>query len=64
MLPPLGDDLRAQTGAVAVIPVALGLLGAAAGIWTLARGSEGGGGGQSPPGSSASCSGWRRQREA
>ena len=40
MLPPLGDDLRAQTGAVAVIPVALGLLGAAAGIWTLARGER------------------------
>ena len=40
MLPPLGDELRAQTGAVAVIPVALGLLGAAAGIWTLARGER------------------------
>jgi general nucleoside transport system permease protein len=40
MLPPLGDDLRAQSGAVAVIPVALGLLGAAAGIWTLARGER------------------------
>ena len=40
MLPPLGDDLRAQTGAVAVVPVALGLLGAAAGIWTLARGER------------------------
>jgi ABC-type uncharacterized transport system permease subunit len=40
MLPPLGDDLRAQTGAVAVIPVALGLLGAAAGIWSLTRGER------------------------
>jgi ABC-type uncharacterized transport system permease subunit len=40
MLPPLGDDLRSQTGAVAVIPVALGILGAAAGIWTLARGER------------------------
>ncbi|MGH3081321.1 MAG: ABC transporter permease [Gaiellaceae bacterium] len=40
MLPPLGDDLRARTGAVAVIPVALGVLGAAAGIWTLARGER------------------------
>jgi simple sugar transport system permease protein len=40
MLPPFGDDLRARTGAVAVIPVALGVLGAAAGIWTLARGER------------------------
>jgi ABC-type uncharacterized transport system permease subunit len=40
MLPPLGDNLRAETGAVAVIPVALGLLGAAAGIWTLTRGER------------------------
>jgi general nucleoside transport system permease protein len=40
MLPPLGDDLRARTGAIAVIPVALGFLGAAAGIWTLARGER------------------------
>jgi general nucleoside transport system permease protein len=40
MLPPLGDDLRARTGAVAVIPVALGVLAIAAGIWTLARGER------------------------
>jgi general nucleoside transport system permease protein len=40
MLPPLGDDVRAQVGAVAVIPVALGILGAAAGIWTLTRGER------------------------
>ena len=38
MLPPLGDDLRAQTGAVEVIPILLGILAVAAGIWTLARG--------------------------
>jgi general nucleoside transport system permease protein len=38
MLPPLGDDLRAETGAVELIPVALGLLAAAAGIWTVTRG--------------------------
>ena len=38
MLPPLGDDLRGQTGAVEVIPVVLGILAVAAGIWTLARG--------------------------
>jgi ABC-type uncharacterized transport system permease subunit len=40
MLPPLGDDLRAQTGVVEVIPVALGILAAAAGIWTLSRGQR------------------------
>jgi ABC-type uncharacterized transport system permease subunit len=40
MLPPLGDDLRAQTGVVEVIPVALGVLAAAAGIWTLSRGQR------------------------
>jgi ABC-type uncharacterized transport system permease subunit len=40
MLPPLGDDLRARTGAVAVIPVVLGVLAVAAGIWTLARGER------------------------
>jgi len=38
MLPPLGDDVRAQTGFVEVIPVALGVLAVAAGIWTLTRG--------------------------
>ena len=38
MLPPLGDDLRAETGAVEVIPILLGILAVAAGIWTLARG--------------------------
>lgn len=40
MLPPLGDDLRARTGAFAVIPVVLGVLAVAAGIWTLARGER------------------------
>jgi ABC-type uncharacterized transport system permease subunit len=40
MLPPLGDDLRAQTGVVEVIPVVLGVLAAAAGIWTLSRGQR------------------------
>jgi general nucleoside transport system permease protein len=40
MLPPLGDDLRAQTGAVVVIPVLLGVLAVAAGIWTMARGER------------------------
>jgi ABC-type uncharacterized transport system permease subunit len=38
MLPPLGDDVRAQSDAVAVIPVALSVLAVAAGIWTLTRG--------------------------
>ena len=38
MLPPLGDNLRAQTGAVEVIPIVLGIVAVAAGIWTLARG--------------------------
>jgi general nucleoside transport system permease protein len=45
MLPPLGDDLRAHSGAVGVIPAVLGLLGAAAGIWTLSRGERRWGGG-------------------
>jgi ABC-type uncharacterized transport system permease subunit len=40
MLPPLGDDLRAQTGVVEVIPVLLGILAVAAGIWTLSRGQR------------------------
>jgi ABC-type uncharacterized transport system permease subunit len=40
MLPPLGDDLRAQTGAVEVIPAALGILAVASGIWVLARGER------------------------
>jgi general nucleoside transport system permease protein len=40
MLPPLGDDLRARTGAVVVIPVLLGVLAVAAGIWTMARGER------------------------
>jgi ABC-type uncharacterized transport system permease subunit len=40
MLPPLGDDLRARTDAFAVIPVVLGVLAVAAGIWTLARGER------------------------
>jgi general nucleoside transport system permease protein len=38
MLPPLGDDVRAQTDTAAVIPVAFGVLAVAAGIWTLTRG--------------------------
>jgi general nucleoside transport system permease protein len=38
MLPPLGDDVRAQTGVVEVIPVVFGILAVAAGIWTLTRG--------------------------
>jgi general nucleoside transport system permease protein len=37
MLPPLGDDLRGATGMVEVIPVALGVLGIAAGIWAVSR---------------------------
>jgi simple sugar transport system permease protein len=40
MLPPLGDDLRAQTGAVELIPVALGIVAVAAGIWTITRGER------------------------
>jgi general nucleoside transport system permease protein len=38
MLPPLGDDLRERTSAFELIPVALGILAIAAGIWTVARG--------------------------
>jgi general nucleoside transport system permease protein len=38
MLPPLGGELRAQTGVVEVIPIVLGVLAVAAGIWTLTRG--------------------------
>jgi len=38
MLPPLGDNLRAETGVVEIIPVVLGILAVATGIWTLARG--------------------------
>ena len=40
MLPPLGDDLRARTGLVEVIPAALGVLAVAAGIWTASRGER------------------------
>jgi general nucleoside transport system permease protein len=38
MLPPLGDDLRDATGVYGVIPVVLGMLGIAAGIWAVSRG--------------------------
>jgi ABC-type uncharacterized transport system permease subunit len=37
MLPPLGDDLRDATRWFELIPVALGILGVAAGIWTASR---------------------------
>jgi general nucleoside transport system permease protein len=40
MLPPLGDDVRAESDAVTVIPVVLGVLAVAAGIWTLTRGQR------------------------
>jgi simple sugar transport system permease protein len=38
MLPPLGDDIRDATGVYGAIPVLLGVLGIAAGIWTVTRG--------------------------
>jgi general nucleoside transport system permease protein len=38
MLPPLGDDIRDATGVYGLIPVLLGFLGIAAGIWTVTRG--------------------------
>jgi simple sugar transport system permease protein len=38
MLPPLGDNIRDATGVYGVIPVALGVLGMAAGLWTVTRG--------------------------
>jgi simple sugar transport system permease protein len=37
MLPPLGDNVRDATGMVEVIPVVLGMLGIAAGIWAVTR---------------------------
>jgi simple sugar transport system permease protein len=37
MLPPLGNDLRDATRWFELIPVALGILGVAAGIWTASR---------------------------
>jgi ABC-type uncharacterized transport system permease subunit len=37
MLPPLGDDLRDATRRFELIPVALGILGVAAGIWAASR---------------------------
>jgi simple sugar transport system permease protein len=38
MLPPLGDDIRDATGIFGVIPVVLGILAIAAGIWVVTRG--------------------------
>jgi ABC-type uncharacterized transport system permease subunit len=38
MLPPLGDDIRDATGVYGVVPVVLGVLGIAAGIWVVSRG--------------------------
>jgi len=40
MLPPLGDNLRAQTEVVEVIPAILGILAVLAGIWTVAGGQR------------------------
>ena len=37
MLPPLGDDVRDATSAYGGIPVTLGILGTAAGIWAVSR---------------------------
>jgi ABC-type uncharacterized transport system permease subunit len=37
MLPPLGGDLRDATGVYGAIPVLLGILGIAAGIWAVSR---------------------------
>jgi ABC-type uncharacterized transport system permease subunit len=37
MLPPLGGDLRDATGVYGAIPVVLGILGIAAGIWAVNR---------------------------
>jgi general nucleoside transport system permease protein len=37
MLPPLGDNLRAATGDVVVIPIVFGILAIAAGIWSASR---------------------------
>jgi simple sugar transport system permease protein len=38
MLPPLGDDVRSATRTFELIPVALGILAIAAGIWVVSRG--------------------------
>ena len=38
MLPPLGDNVRSQTGWFELVPVYLGLLAIAAGLWTVTRG--------------------------
>jgi ABC-type uncharacterized transport system permease subunit len=38
MLPPLGDDLRSATDVFEAVPVALGILAIAAGIWVVTRG--------------------------
>jgi general nucleoside transport system permease protein len=40
MLPPLGDDVRDATSAYGWIPVALGILASAAGIWAVSRGER------------------------
>jgi general nucleoside transport system permease protein len=40
MLPPVGDNLRSTTELVGVVPVALGILAIAAGIWVVSRGER------------------------
>ena len=40
MLPPVGDNLRSTTELVELVPVALGILAIAAGIWVVSRGER------------------------
>ena len=37
MLPPLGDNLRERTDSVELIPIYLGILAIAAGLWVVLR---------------------------